>query len=164
MGDDNTCNYILFLYILRDFDKKYKSFTIQHLKKRLIKLYKNQTNDILLKWMEEGKKELAKKIKNDTTYDEIILSPTYVITVTDIFLLMNYFKLPIVLFIQKKGSVKAISVENNKKYHYFLKVKSKDQFFLHYTYDKISKSLRFPNISPELSRRIEEMSIRDYIG
>jgi hypothetical protein len=163
VGDDNKCNFILFLYILRDFDKKYKSYTIQDVKQRLIKLYKNEPN-ILLKWMQEGKKDLAKKIKRDTTYDEVILSPTYFITVTDIFLLMNYFKLPIVLFIQKKGSVKAISVENSKKYHYFLKVKSNNQFFLHYIDDKISKTLRFTNISPQLSRQIQEMSIRDYMG
>jgi len=158
LSDDFSCNFLLLIYILKDFDKKYTNYKILDIKRMLINAYtrSSQHKDfILTKWVNENKIKFAKKIKKRTaSFESIILSPNYFITTVDIILLINIYKIPIVLLYQQKGKVTTLSMRNEKDYFYFIKVKSKNQFFLHYIDTKLLKTLRFRQ--EELSRRMLE--------
>jgi hypothetical protein len=138
------------------------------IKKMLVSSYGRliRHKDILLsKWMNEEKKEFAKKIKKRTaTFESIILSPTYFITTLDIVLLIHFYKIPIVLLYQQKGKVTTLSMENDSDYYYFIKVKTKHQFFLHYIDSKLIKTLRFneDELSKPMIRQINPIRLLEY--
>jgi chemotaxis protein histidine kinase CheA len=168
LSDDFSCNFLLLIYILKDFDKKYKNYKISNIKKMLISSYGRlirRKEMILSKWMNEEKQEFAKKIKKKTaTFESIILSPNYFITTIDIVLLIHFYKIPIVLLYQQKGKVTTLSMENEKDYHYFMKVKSKNQFFLHYIDDKLLRTLKFneDELSQPMLREINPIRLSEY--
>ena len=168
LSDDFSCNFLLLIYILKDFDKKYVNYKISDIKKMLISSYGRliqRKEMILSKWMNEEKQEFAKKIKKKkATFETIILSPNYFITTMDIVLLIHFYKIPIVLLYQQKGKVTTLSMENEKDYHYFIKAKSKNQFFLHYIDSKLVKTLRFDEdeLSQSMIREINPIRLSEY--
>ncbi len=170
LADDFSCNFLLLIYILKDFDKKYASYKISDIKKMLISSYGRliRHKEILLsKWINEEKQEFAKKIKKKTaTFESIILSPSYFITTIDIVLLIHFYKIPIVLLYQQKGKVTTFSMNNEKDYYYFIKVKSKNQFFLHYIDTKMIKTLRFDHdeLSDAMLREINPIRLLEYFA
>ena len=168
LADDFSCNFLLLIYILKDFDKKYSDYKIADIKKMLISSYGRliRHKEILLsKWMNEEKQEFAKKIKKKiATFETIILSPNYFITTIDIVLLIHFYKIPIVLLYQQKGKVTTLSMQHEKDYHYFIKVKSKNQFFLHYIDSKLVKTLRFneDELSQLMLNEINPIRLSEY--
>jgi hypothetical protein len=168
LSDNFSCNFLLLIYILKDFDKKYAGYKISDIKKMLISSYNRliqRKEMILSKWMNEEKQEFAKKIKKKkATFETIILSPDYFVTTIDIVLLIHFYKIPIVLLYQQKGKVTTLSMENEKEYHYFIKAKSKNQFFLHYIDSKLVKTLRFDEdeLNQSLLREINPIRLSEY--
>jgi hypothetical protein len=168
LSDDFSCNFLLLIYVLKDFDKKYANYKISDIKKMLISSYNRlaqRKEMILSKWMNEEKQEFAKKIKKkNATFETIILSPNYFITTIDIVLLIHFYKIPIVLLYQQKGKVTTLSMENEKNYHYFIKAKTKNQFFLHYIDSKLLKTLRFneDELSQPMLREINPIRLLEY--
>jgi hypothetical protein len=55
-------------------------------------------------------------------------------------------------------------MENEKDYHYFMKVKSKNQFFLHYIDDKLLRTLKFneDELSQPMLREINPIRLSEY--
>jgi hypothetical protein len=119
---------------------------------------------ILTKWSNEKKIEFAKKIKKKkATFESIILSPNYFITSIDVALLMHFYHIPIVLLYQQKGKVTTLSMRHETDYYYFIKVKSKNQFFLHYIDTKLLKTFRFDDLSEAMLREINPIQITEYL-
>ena len=165
LSDDFSCNYLLLIYLLKDFDKKYSNYKITDVKQMLIQCYKmdRYKESILKKWANENKKEFVKLIKKrKATIESVILSPNYFITTIDIVLIMHFYKIPIVLLYQQKGKSTTLSMNNEKDYYYFIKVKTKKQFFLHYIDTKLLKTFRFHDISDAMSREIDPIRISEY--
>ena len=168
LSDNFSCNFLLLIYLFKDFDKKYADYKISDIKKMLISSYGRliRHKEILLsKWLNEEKQEFAKKIKKRTaTFESIILSPNYFITTLDIVLLIHFYKIPIVLLYQQKGKVTTLSMQNEKDYYYFIKVKSKNQFFLHYLDSKLVKTLKFneDELSQPMIREINPIRLSEY--
>jgi hypothetical protein len=118
---------------------------------------------IFEKWVNEDKKEFVKLIKKrKATFESIILSPNYFITTIDIVLIMHFYKIPIVLLYQQKGKSTTLSMDNEKDYYYFIKVKTKKQFFLHYIDTKLLKTFRFHDVSDAMLREIDPIRISEY--
>ena len=168
LSDDFSCNFLLLIYILKDFDKKYKYHKISDIKRMLIRSYnklESQKDTVLEKWTKENKKDFAKKIKKGESFESIILSPNYFISTIDIVVIMYFYKLPIVLLYQQKGSSFTLSMRNEKTYYYFIKLKTNTQFFLHYIDSKLLKTLRFNNrdLSNEMARQIDPIYMTDYL-
>jgi hypothetical protein len=168
LSDDFSCNYLLLIYILKDFDKKYSNYKIADIKRMLISSYNKlsrYTDLILAKWSNEKKTEFAKKIKKrKATFESIILLPNYFITVADITILMHIYHIPIVLLYQQKGKATTLSMRHDTDYFYFIKIKSKSQFFLHYIDTKLLKTFRFNDLSEEMLREINPISISEYLS
>ena len=58
-------------------------------------------------------------------------------------------------------------MRNEKDYYYFIKVKSKNQFFLHYIENKLIKTLRFnelSGLSDDMLTYINPIDIREYLS
>jgi hypothetical protein len=168
LSDDFSCNFLLLIYILKDFDKRYTGYKIADIKKMLIvsyqKLYK-QKEAVLQKWTKEYKMDFVKLIKKrKATFESIILSPDYFITTIDIVLLMRFYEIPIVLLYQQKGKSTTLSMKNEKDYYYFIKVKTKKQFFLHYIDTKLLKTFRFAHdeLSQPMLNEIEPIRLTEY--
>ena len=168
LSDDFSCNFLLLIYILKDFDKRYSGYKIADIKRMLIvsyqKLYK-QKEAILQKWTKEYKMNFVKLIKKrKATFESIILSPDYFITTIDIVLLMRFYEIPIVLLYQQKGKSTTLSMKNEKDYYYFIKVKTKKQFFLHYIDTKLLKTFRFAQdeLSQPMLNEIEPIRLSEY--
>jgi hypothetical protein len=132
----------------------------------LIKCYNKldeYKDSILKKWIDEEKKEFAKLIKKKkATFESVILSPNYFVTTIDIALIMHFYKVPIVLLYQQKGKSTTLSMNNEKEYYYFIKVKTKKQFFLHYIDTKLLKTFRFDDLSDAMLREIDPITISEY--
>ena len=165
LSDDFSCNYLLLIYLLKDFDKKYSNYKISDIKQMLIKCYKmdRYKEAIFKKWANEDKTKFVKLIKKrKATFESIILAPNYFITTIDIVLIMHFHKIPIVLLYQQKGRSTTLSMENEKDYYYFIKVKTKKQFFLHYIDTKLLKTFRFHDVSDAMLREIDPILISEY--
>jgi len=98
--DDKICSFQLILIIIKYHNKEYINLTIQELRKKLISLYKNNSNfdslcHILLK---NNKKIIIEKVINEEiTIEECILSSEYYVTYIDIYLISKEYDLPIIL-------------------------------------------------------------------
>jgi hypothetical protein len=75
---------------------------------------------------------------------------------------MHFYKLPIVLLYQQKHKITTVSVETEKDYFYFFKVKTKQQFFLHYLETKLLKTFRFYDLSNAMLQEIEPIDLTEY--
>ena len=152
------CNYHLFLYILKSFNKSiFQNVDIQSVKGILVKYY----NTILArpgyidylseKWKLENKSFYYKHLNDKTmTLEQIIYDESYQITETDILLAAYYMNIPICILYQSKQKVKLTYFKkyNKHPFIYFIKVNHDNSMYLHtykndvhFTKDSIDKTL-----------------------
>ena len=126
--EDAKCNYLIMTYILKLYQPElYNGITINQLKTLLIAFYKeyiihNQKKmKIIQKWKKQHKKKEAKMLASGTPIDAIIQDSTYPLSEMDICLIMWNMKIPIVLYLAAKKSVKCIRFNTHQegKKHFF---------------------------------------------
>ena len=99
--DDKICSFQLILIIIKYHNtQQHINLTIEELKKKLISLYRNNSNFDSLCYMllKNNKKTIIEKvITKEITIEECILSNEYYVTYVDIYLLSKEYDLPIIL-------------------------------------------------------------------
>jgi hypothetical protein len=101
------CSYQLILEIINNNSTTTVSLKniINNLIKKYNELFENNTykQKILSLWNNEGKEDISNKLANKiVNIDDIITENTYLITTTDIMLLADIYKIPIVLFSEEE--------------------------------------------------------------
>jgi hypothetical protein len=101
--NSKLCSYQLILEVINNNNNTELNFNdiISNLIKKYNELFKNDKSKkiILSLWNNEGKQDISDLLANkEVNVDDIITDNTYFITTTDIMLLADIYKIPIVLF------------------------------------------------------------------
>ena len=152
------CNYHLFLYILKSFNKSiFQNVEIQSLKGILVKYYNTilsrpgYIDHLSGKWRLENKSFYYEHLRNKTmTIEQIIYDESYQVTETDVLLAAYYMNIPICILYQSKQKIKLTYFKkyNKHPFVYFIKVNHDNSMYLHtlkndihFTKDSIHKTL-----------------------
>ena len=135
------CNYHLYLYILKSFNKTlFEDVDIQSLKSILLKYYKSlldrtgYARHLGNKWKLEGKSFYYENLMNQRmSIEQIIYDESYQITETDILIASYYMNIPICVLYQSKGKIKLSTFKKFGKHDfmYFIKVNHDNSMYLH---------------------------------
>jgi len=122
------CSFNAFLTILKDFSADYTDLTRNALKEVLLeeylKIFETYKRNILNIFKAQGKKILANQIiEKQLSLGDMIISEDYYATNLDIWLLANYYKVPLILISN------ASLLENNKNYMVLNSAGTPDYYF-----------------------------------
>ena len=114
INDRNICSFNLLIRIISLFSYETKKYTALELKEILVdeylKLLKKYNQELLAIFKLEGKYRLSTELeKNTSLLGKIIFNEDYYITNIDIWVIINYFSIPLVLISSKK------LIENNNE-------------------------------------------------
>jgi hypothetical protein len=160
-----------FIYILKrhNFDL-FNAINVYTIKVLLHKYYvpyftnKYTKKGIDFKWKKEGKEDLIEKYnKSDASLEAIIMDETYQFTITDLALLSEELKIPIVLFFQTTKNIFKLfcyEQQQNKLEHYFFIRISRGIF--HIFSHKKDIAFDKDEINEELQKAIQDQSIETF--
>ena len=130
----SLCSYEIILNILRDFDDRFKRWSIIDLKRDLVEIYRYYKEDmqsLIILAIELNKKVILERVLDKAiTMDNMLLSDDFYITYVDMILIAKYYNLPIIL-ISSMGIIQkllpdTVIIPNKVKTDkwYFIKVPS----------------------------------------